>query len=206
MGAQSVGDYFIRIKRYDEAREEYQEAIMAYNLVLQSSSQFALAQTQKGIIPKILDDFSPLAFVNDLSQWLQNIFTKAIEAGWRTPEKILGARQLAFRTATSKVQTIKRAKRITFNVEQTVALVVELTPIENQEITIRLRVSAIEPQTELPENLTLILLSESGESLAEIQASSHSDYLEQSLTGKSGEQFSVKLVLEKISIIEKFII
>jgi len=187
---------------------------MAYNLVLQSSSQFALAQNQKGIIQKFLDELSTKnvsvfprrALVNDLSQWLQQNFTKAIEAGWQTLEEIFGVRELAFRTAASKAQTIKRAKRIAFNVKQTVVLVVELMPIENQEISILLRVYAIEPQAELPENLTLILLSESGEPLAEIQASRHNNYLEQPLTAQSGEQFSVKLVLGEISIVEDFII
>ncbi len=212
--AQSVGDYFIRIKRYDEAKEEYKEAIMAYNLVLQSSSHFAFAQKHKRIIQKILDElsiknvyvFPPPALVNDLSQWLQNNFTKAIEMNWQTLEEIFGTKQLAFRTAASKAQSIKRAKHITFNVEQTIVLAVELTPLENQEISILIHVSVIEPQTELPENLTLILLSETGESLTEIQASSHNNYFKQPLKAKSGEQFSVKLVLEECSFMEKFII
>jgi tetratricopeptide (TPR) repeat protein len=203
--AQSVGDYFIRIKRYDEAREEYQEAIMAYNRVLQSSSQFALAQTQKGIIQKILDDFSPLAFVNDLSQWLQKNFTKATEAGWQMLEEILGARQLAFRTATSKVQTIKRAKRIAFNVEQTVVLVVELMPIENQDIKVIIRLYPFGEQTNLPDNLKFTVIPKSGEP-HEYLAKSHHPAFKTEWFYKRGEQFRVKMQLNDVTVTEDFVI
>ena len=84
---------------------------------------------------------------------------------------------------------------------------VELTPLEYQEMSISLQVYPIEPQTELPQNLTMILLSETGEPLGgEIRAGNHNNYLEQPLTGKSGERFSVKLVLGEISLVENFII
>lgn len=141
--------------------------------------------------------------LTQLSQW----FTSVIDISWQTLEDLLGARQLAFRTAVSKTQTIKRAKRLAFNVEQTVALVVELSLLENHEIHLHLQVHPIEPQTKLPENLTLILLSETGEPLdKEIRTGNHENRIGYELTGKSGERFSVKLVLEEISIVEYFMI
>lgn len=199
--AQSVGDYFTRIKRYEEAKEEYRSALLAFSHVPHSSPDFAKAQKNKAIMQRYL--------LVDLSQWRLPIpdFTQAITAGWLTLEDILGTQSLAFRTITSQDQTIKRAKRIIFNVEQTVALVVELTPLENQTVDVLLHVGVIEPQTELPENLTLILLSETGQPLDnEIRVGKHCNYIKQSIKGTSGEQFSVKLILGEISIIEDFIL
>lgn len=135
-----------------------------------------------------------------LSQWLQNNFGEAIKAGWQTVEEILGTGQLAFR----QVQ-VKRAKSIHLG-EQTVVLVVELRTTEEQVIDIFLCVYPIDNKTDLPENLRLSLLSESGKLLEEIQAGNHKNYLEQPLDGVSGERFSVKLALDESSVTEDFII
>jgi len=199
--AQSVGDYFTSIKRYDEAREEYQEAIMAYNLVLQSSSQFALAQTQKGIIQKFLDDFSPLAFVNDLSQWLQKNFTKATEAGWQMLEEIFAKPIPAFMATVA----IKRAKRIDLGTDYTVVLVVELNEIENQDIKVIMRLYPFGEQTNLPDNLKFTVIPKSGEP-HEYLAKSHHPAFETEWFYKRGEQFRVKMQLNDVTVTEDFVI
>jgi len=204
--AQSVGDYFTSIKRYDEAREEYQEAIMAYNRVLQSSSQFALAQTQKGIIQKILDGFSGknvpvfprLALVNNLSQWLQNIFTKAIEAGWLTLEEIFGTAIPAVRK-----MAVKRAKQIDLGAEK-LALVMDIKEL-TQEFSVILRIYPFGEQTNLPDNLKFTVIPKSGEP-HEYLAKSHHPAFETEWFYKRGEQFRVKMQLNDVTVTEDFVI
>lgn len=52
--AESVGDYFAIIERYEEAREEYLSAIAAYDQVLSSADDFVTAQENKEIVGRKL--------------------------------------------------------------------------------------------------------------------------------------------------------
>ncbi len=51
-----MGDDFFGIKRYDEAGEEYQEALRAYEMVLEADPEFAEARENKEIVQKYLDE------------------------------------------------------------------------------------------------------------------------------------------------------
>jgi hypothetical protein len=53
--AESVGDYFVRIRRSEEAIEEYEEAIRAYKLVPDACPDFAEAQKHLAIVRGYLD-------------------------------------------------------------------------------------------------------------------------------------------------------
>jgi tetratricopeptide (TPR) repeat protein len=109
--AQAVGDYLARLERYEEAREEYQQANAAYEQILPSSPEFLEAQKNQAIVLRKLkelpaqqksseayrlelllaDDLTPscpmatIASVN-LSQWLHNIF----DGGWQAIAELLG--------------------------------------------------------------------------------------------------------------------
>lgn len=207
--AQSVGDYFKQIKRYDEAREEYLEANRAYDLVHSSSPDFADAQNNKNIVRNLLNELSNLPPVDDskppvmiLNDWFLNKFDQAVEAGWQTLESISGTR---LQQAVRGSHVSERAMEIYLGPE-TVILVIELNELENNEIRILLHILPIDEQTYLPENMTLTLLSESGEVLTNIQTGSNDDRIKQSLTGSIGEQFGVKISLAEISVIENFVI
>ncbi|MGB3207273.1 MAG: DUF1822 family protein [Crinalium sp.] len=137
----------------------------------------------------------------NLSQLLQNNLNEAIQAGWRTLEEIFGitTTTFAFRSIA-----VKRAKQIQLG-ELTLALILDIAPAQNQEISIYLGIYPLEPQNSLPENLKITLFFESGEPL-EIPVTPNSLGIIQELFFDPGEQFSVQLSLEDESIIEYFII
>ncbi len=107
--AQSMGDYLACLERYEEAREEYQQAIADYDRV--SASDFVEAQKYQKIIRDELDKlpetqrssevfrlerlFAPSLESSpqvNLSQWLQNTF----EAGWQAIEQLFGRGESSF--------------------------------------------------------------------------------------------------------------
>lgn len=133
----------------------------------------------------------------NLSQWLQDVF----ETGWQTIEEIFGPRQLAFRAAV-----VKRAKQIDLGGDSQVALLVDLPREADEEIDILLRVYPAGDQDELPENLKLIVLDESGEALEEVPAKKGDDCIRQPLSGSPGDRFGVKIALGNVSVSENFVI
>ena len=132
----------------------------------------------------------PKPIIN-LSQWLQNNFTEAIQAGWQTLQEILGTTTL---TPAFRSNAVKRAKQIPLPDDRALALILDLKPAENQEISTNLGVYPIDNQTYLPENLKLTVY-ESGEILAEVSAPSQSEGMVQPLFFLPGEQFTVELLM-----------
>ncbi|MEG4985376.1 DUF1822 family protein [Microcoleus sp. BR0-C5] len=139
--------------------------------------------------------------VINLSQWFQNNFVEAIQEAWLTVEEVLGKniRNPAFRS-----QAVKRAKLIQL-AEITVALILDIAPAENQEISTILGVYPIGSQTYLPENLKLDVY-ESEETLVEIQAPLQSEGMIQELFLLPGEAFRIEVSLGDFKQIEKFIL
>lgn len=108
--AQSMGDYLACLERYEEAREEYQQAIANYDRV--TASDFVEAQKYQKIIRDELDKlpetqrssevfrferlFAPSLESStpqvNLSQWLQNTF----EEGWQAIEQLFGRGESSF--------------------------------------------------------------------------------------------------------------
>jgi hypothetical protein len=132
----------------------------------------------------------PKRIIN-LSQWLQNNFTEAIQAGWQTLQEIFGTTTL---TPAFRSNVVKRAKPIQLPDDRALALILDLKPAENQEISTNLGVYPIGNQTYLPENLKLTVY-ESGEILAELSAPSQSEGMLQPLFFLPGEQFTVELIM-----------
>jgi Protein of unknown function (DUF1822) len=133
----------------------------------------------------------PKRIIN-LSQWLQNNFTEeAIQARWQRLQEIWGTTTL---TPAFRANAVKRAKQIQLPDDRALALILDLAPAENQEISTNLGVYPIGNQTYLPENLKLTVY-ESGEILAELSAPSQSEGMVQPLFFLPGEQFTVELIL-----------
>ncbi|MEG4495856.1 DUF1822 family protein [Microcoleus sp. F10-C6] len=139
--------------------------------------------------------------VINLSQWFQNDFVEAIQEAWLTVEEVLGKniRNPAFRS-----QAVKRAKLITL-AEITVALILDIAPAENQEISTILGVYPIGSQPYLPENLKLDVY-ESEETLVELQAPLQSEGMIQELFLLPGEAFRIEVSLGDFKQIEDFIL
>jgi Protein of unknown function (DUF1822) len=146
-----------------------------------------------------------------LSQWLENIF----ESGWQSIETILGSEQqnLAFSLRSnshSSESSIKRAKLIDFGLQlgnQSLALLVAITPEIEEKVGILVQVHPMEGETYLPPNLKLSMLSESGEILQEVESRSMDNYIQlKRFRGLPGEKFAIKLTFGEQSVTEDFVI
>jgi tetratricopeptide (TPR) repeat protein len=198
--AQVSGNYFARLGRHEIAREEYQQALAAYDTVYQTLPDFAEAQKNK---KTVLENLSELfGHLLELGRWLQNKFDKATEAGWLTLEDIFGT---AIPAMSRRKMAVKRAKQIDLGANR-VALVIELDELsESHEIRVLMRVHPLGEQTHLPDNLKFTVIPKSGEP-DEYLAKSHHPAFETEWFYKRGEQFRVKVQLNDVTVTEDFVI
>lgn len=139
-----------------------------------------------------------------LSQWIDNNFTAAIEAGWQSVDQVLGQVLASPRLGFAFRANLPRlAKKIEL-ADYEISLIIDITVI-NQEISVWIGVHPINPEN-LPENLQLFIFFESGE-IEEI--SLNSDDLQgfsQEILLEPGEHFEIQLSLDHQSIVESFIV
>lgn len=147
----------------------------------------------------------------NLSQWFENLF----EAGWQSLETLLGTNQenLAFRLRSAFQLTapfVKRAKLIDLGLQlgsQSVALLVAIAPEADRKVGILVQVHPVGGETYLPSNLRLILLSESGVTLQEVQSRTQDNYIQlKRFRGLAGECFNIQVAFGDASVTETFVI
>jgi hypothetical protein len=145
----------------------------------------------------------------NLSQWFKNLF----EVNWQSLESIFGAENMAFSfRSDSQVSqvTIQRAKLIDLGVQlgnQSVAMLVAITPEVEQKVGILVQVHPITGETFLPSNLKLSLLSVSGQTLQEVQSRSRDNYIQlKRFRGLPGEGFNIQITYGNATIMETFVI
>lgn len=140
-----------------------------------------------------------------LNQWLQKVF----EEDWQTVEDIFGSTEanLAFRLRSADfLGEIRRAKPLDLGV-QLVGLVVTLTPEVDQRVGISMQLHPASGETYLPPNLKLILLSQSGTNLQEVQSRSQDNYIQlKRFKLPQGQRFSVQVALDDVNLLENFIL
>ncbi|QLE57828.1 DUF1822 family protein [Nostoc sp. TCL26-01] len=106
----------------------------------------------------------------NLRQWLQNIFTDS----WQTIEALLGTQpDLAFsfrQTNDVSEQSIQRVKEITLPSNQTVVLMLTLTPETDGRVSIRTQLYPRGSTRYLPDNIKLGLISGSGQVIQSVAA------------------------------------
>lgn len=158
--------------------------------------------SEPAIAPEQQSDNSPQGILVTLSQWLQNNFDEALQAGYQTVEEIFGSTSLAFRGTS----TIKLAKLINLGSGCVVALIVEVNQALEDKIDIVLWVFPYNGQTYLPENLTVAYISGSGEPPKEGRAGSGQLRMRLRLNHRLGERFDFQLTLGDISVTESFVI
>lgn len=141
-----------------------------------------------------------LATVN-LIQWLQRNFDEASQKGWQTLTEILGTKepQLAF-----KADLVRRAKQIQIG-DITLALILDLREIDQQEISIIIGVYPLGETTYLPDNLKLILDFESGEPV-ELSVNNDREGFHEDVSFSREEEFRLKIVVGENSATEDFIL
>ncbi|ACC85396.1 DUF1822 family protein [Nostoc punctiforme] len=147
----------------------------------------------------------------NLSRWLLQIY----DASWQAIETFFepNTSSLAFNFRSSSglnAAAIKRAKLIDLGMQieaQKVILLVALMPEVNQQVSIRVQLHPACNQPYLPANIKLVLLSEQGEILQEVQARVQDMYVQLKLfDGEVGERFSIQVTLDSCQITENFVI
>ncbi len=145
-------------------------------------------------------------FVN-LSQWFKDVF----EREWQSLDALLDSRpelSLAFvRSDPSNRRQIKGAKLIDLGVKlgtQSVVLLVAIASDDTRGFSLSVQLHPAMGQ-HLPSNIKLILQSESGLSLQEIQARGQDDYIQmRQFWGQTGETFRIQVSLDSVSVTEHF--
>ncbi len=142
--------------------------------------------------------------VVNLSQWLQNTF----EDSWQSLDNLQGRDALGFsfrQTAEQNEATIKRVKSLNL-LDREVFLLLGLDIETDGRIGIRIQLRS-QNQDELPPELSLKLLSSSGEIIQSIQSRA-TDNIIQLKRFKSyvGTQFAIKIEVDDLIIREDFVI
>ena len=155
--------------------------------------------------------------VTNLSCWRENTFEK----GWLTLETLFDEQtanialsvrnkhQLGEIDSAHSTNAVKRGKIIDLKVQlqdKRVALIVTCQPANKNEMEIRLQVCPTDSFVYLPQSLQLAVLDNTGATIPELEAQARSadNCIQLEFTGNVGEQFSVKIALEDVNIIEDF--
>jgi hypothetical protein len=155
---------------------------------------------------------TPLSQVQiNLSRWLEQIY----DTSWQAIETFFEPNSISlafnFRSSSNiNNATTKRAKLIDLGMEidaQKVILLVALIPEANQKVSIRVQLHPTDNQSYLPANIKLVLLSEQGDIIQQVQARTQDIYIQLKLfDGEVGEGFSIQVALDKYQITENFMI
>ncbi|MFB2877252.1 DUF1822 family protein [Floridanema aerugineum] len=137
----------------------------------------------------------------NLFEWLQNNFVEATQAGWQTIAEIFSITTLspAFRS-----NAVQRAKEIQLG-DRTLALILDLEVLQNQQISIFIGVYPLSKETYLPEDLKIVVFFDSGEPL-EFPVNDNLQGFSQEILFSPEEQFSVQVTSGDDSVTEDFVI
>ena len=166
-----------------------------------------------GEFPEYLSQFrqtqSSRALVMNLRKWLDG----AIESSWQTLEQVLDPYQKKLAPVREIVQehaAIKRAKLLDLGIqlgERTVVLVITVIQEEHQTVRVGVQIYPSNGQTYLPPNLSLIMLSERGETLQQVNSRNEDNYIQlRRFSGKAGDRFRLSVTLDHVSVTEDFIL
>ncbi|HAN74666.1 MAG TPA: hypothetical protein DCQ63_10605 [Planktothrix sp. UBA8402] len=138
-----------------------------------------------------------------LSLWLMDEWAGLWQSVSHQPA--LGLRSLSRRDQ----EFVQGAKLIDLKMQfgsQSVVLWVALTPETEGRIAVRVRLYPADQDRYLPPNVQLILLSETGEILSEVQSRLQDNYMQlPRFRGMPEEQFSITIRLAEVSVTETFI-
>ncbi|MDZ7951325.1 DUF1822 family protein [Nostoc sp. DedQUE09] len=171
-------------------------------------------QSLQQVVPERSRRAAPTQFSQvqvNLSRWLEQIYDTSWQAIETFFEPNSSSRAFNFRTSSGLNATaIKRAKLIDWGIEieaQKVILLVALIPDPNLLVRIRVQLHPACNQPYLPANIKLVLLSDRGEILQQVQARTQDIYVQLKLFhGEVGECFSIQIELNNYQITESFII
>ncbi|PZD75023.1 hypothetical protein C1752_00223 [Acaryochloris thomasi RCC1774] len=146
-----------------------------------------------------------------LSQWMAG----EIEPDWQPLDRLLAdtaqliptLRSLSSLRDGSSVKRLKYLKLSSEDPQSQVALLVMITPQAGERMLMHVQLQPGGEVAELPPQIHLKLLDESGESLREVQSQQHDSFIQlPSFSGKLGESFGLQIVLGDNCISETFVI
>lgn len=146
--------------------------------------------------------------VVNLKRWFENIF----EAGWLPIEPIFFTEPAwQFRNAEEKLKNVvERVKLIDFGIQAnraSVGIVVKVSHDRNSdEMDILVELRPTNGQEYLPPSLHVMILDYEGTALLEAKAKNDNKKIELEFSAAVGDNFSVKIALGDISVIENFVI
>jgi hypothetical protein len=185
----------------NEAERICVEALQPIEALLDS-----LASTTTAVAPTKFDH----RLVN-----LTNWFAQTFDNGWQALEELLTSHQelsfvrgKSYKTqGSSGEETAKGAKLLDLGLtlgSQSVMLLVAIAPDETRGFSILVQLHPSRGQ-HLPPQTKLVLLSESGMVMQEVQARNQDDYIQmRQFWGKAGETFRIQVSLEAVSLTEHF--
>ncbi|MBD2388133.1 DUF1822 family protein [Cylindrospermum sp. FACHB-282] len=148
----------------------------------------------------------------NLSQWLKGIFAP----GWQTLEAVFELKSnnnvLGLRNYLGVQEpAIKQAKLIDLGMQlesTSIVLLIALVPdIDRQFISVRVQLHPAGQEFYLPANIKLVLRSESGEVLQEVQARSQDNFVQLlRFDVETGVTFNIQVQLYNFQITENFIV
>lgn len=213
---------------YQFIQEDVKAAISSLPELSTSQAENILQQlsSSKAIFPKLEIPFSSWAALLDnkyyreklylsrqqtvnLSGWLQDIYQPA----WQAIDSFFNANNnLVFNFRASaglNTNNIKRAKAIHLGTDtdsQQVVMLVELIPSADEQFAIRIQLHPFNNEY-LPAKIKLVLLSENGEIIQEVQSRIQDNYVQLRLfEGEIGECFSINVLFDSYQIAENFVI
>ena len=148
-----------------------------------------------------------------LTQWLQNIFDlswKSVdELLWQQPQPAFNFRGInQLETIQPETAGVSRFKYLDLDLHphhEQIALLVGVIPTAESEMDIWVKVSPVDNHIYLPQNLQLMVLDETEEAVMQAQARS-TRTIQLKFSGEPGERFTIKVVLDDMSLWEAFVI
>ncbi|MEH1800612.1 MAG: DUF1822 family protein [Nostoc sp.] len=149
---------------------------------------------------------------NNLSKWLQNTF----DDGWQSLNTLFNQESgnfvYSFRhyQEAAKGISVDGIKLIDLEMQlsnQSVALLVGLTPETDGKVAVRVQLHPAKGQTYLPPNIKLALISQSESILQEIQSRIQDNFIQlKRFVCPAGKIFKIQVAIDEFSVTEEFII
>ncbi|HTL89320.1 MAG TPA: DUF1822 family protein [Leptolyngbya sp.] len=139
-----------------------------------------------------------------LSQWLQDIFDQS----WNAIETLINPETQLLLSTRSLQAGSQRGKLINLGLQlddQTVAMLITITPEAEEKLKILVQLHPIEDTQFLPPDLQITLISNTRQTLQTVSARSQDNYIQlKPFKGKSGQRFCIEIALHDRRIQEAF--
>ncbi|NMF63768.1 hypothetical protein DP113_29280 [Brasilonema octagenarum UFV-E1] len=147
--------------------------------------------------------------VVNFKRWFENIF----DSGWSTIESIFLTEPVwQFRSAEDGLKnSVERAKLIDFGIKanrESVGIVVKVSHDESNcdEMKIIVELHPTNGQEYLPSSLHVMILDEEGTAVMEAKAKNDNKKIALEFNAAVGDNFSVNIALENVSVVENFVV